>query len=142
MTLRYVAVSRNGLSTITSSPHSTPMGAQFTRSSASTVVTMLSMIIEFDLVRQSGQSRTLRTAMLSVRLKPDTTYAVPLCLQYFAAPHAPVQIERIEDDVDRIGGTEKVLDDDLFLLEGFVVLEKPAEFAKDVNRKLLLVRDV
>src|SRR5438876_10348863 len=35
-TLRYVAVSRNGLRTMASSPQSTPIGAQFTAFAAST----------------------------------------------------------------------------------------------------------
>src|SRR5689334_25231486 len=45
VTLRYVAVSRNGFSTMRSSPHSTPIGAQFTAPSASTVVTIDSTIM-------------------------------------------------------------------------------------------------
>src|SRR5438093_11637098 len=44
VTFRYVAVSTNGLRTIDSSLHSTPIGAQFTVSSAPTVVTMVSTI--------------------------------------------------------------------------------------------------
>src|SRR5262245_59057839 len=44
-TLRYVAVSRKGLRTIASFPHSTPIGAQLMAPSAATVVTMLSTII-------------------------------------------------------------------------------------------------
>ena len=40
----HVVVSRNGLSTSDSSPHSTPMDAQFTVPSRATVVTIVSMI--------------------------------------------------------------------------------------------------
>jgi hypothetical protein len=47
-TFRYVAVSRNGFSTIVSpaasGSHSTPIGAQFTAPSADIVVTMVSII--------------------------------------------------------------------------------------------------
>src|SRR5262245_51038416 len=42
VTLRYVAVSRNGLSTMVSSDHSTPIGAMFTAPSAASVVTIVS----------------------------------------------------------------------------------------------------
>src|SRR5215207_9966477 len=44
-TFRYVVVSRNGLTTIASSPHSTPIGATFTAPSGATVVMIVSMIM-------------------------------------------------------------------------------------------------
>src|SRR5262249_35175678 len=44
VTLRYVAVLRNGLSTRASSAHSTPTGAIFTAPSAASVVTIVSTI--------------------------------------------------------------------------------------------------
>src|SRR6187397_1368847 len=103
---------------MTSLPHSTPMGAQFTAPSAPIVVTMLSTIME--------------------SLQQEK--ACPLRLQYLPAPHLPVEIERIEDDGDRLGGAEQVLDDDLLLLERLVVLEEPAQLAKHVVGKLILVR--
>src|SRR5262245_4932022 len=43
-TLRYVAVSMNGFSTMAASPHSTPIGAQLTVPSSATVVTIVSTI--------------------------------------------------------------------------------------------------
>src|SRR5437588_1169711 len=57
-----VVVSRNGLMTISSSPHSTPMGAKFTAPRASTVVRMDSMITAPAPGRPSARRRRGRGA--------------------------------------------------------------------------------
>src|SRR5689334_24117983 len=73
VTLRYVAVSRNGFSTMRSSPHSTPIGAQFTVPSAATVVTIDSTI--------------MRSANLLDRRRHERR-----ALVVRRAPHRPAQV--------------------------------------------------
>ena len=51
-----------------------------------------------------------------------------------AIPPAQLSIllERLRDDRDRLAWSEQIFDDDLFVLERLVILEKPAYLPQDV----------
>ena len=63
-------------------------------------------------------------------------------LPEFAPAQLPVEVERLQDDADRVGGSHEVFDDDLLVLEDLVVLEEPPDLAQQVAGQLRVIRVV